>query len=196
MNELIYAFGEAFARILMVALAGGGGFLIGWLLSPHSAGLRRTVMWVIATALVLCAVFMNNALGWSIAWLLAVIAFFAGVSFWVAKAAKSFFETPTTFGSSRWATPDDVRERKLVNEGGIRIGNAHDGSSEKLISYKGDRHLLTVAPTRSGKGTTQIIPNLLTYDGSMLVIDPKGENALITAKRRQEMGQEVHIVDP
>jgi type IV secretion system protein VirD4 len=30
----------------------------------------------------------------------------------------------------------------------------------------------------------------------VLVIDPKGENALITAKRRQEMGQDVHIVDP
>jgi len=40
------------------------------------------------------------------------------------------------------------------------------------------------------------IPNLLTYEGSVLVIDPKGENARITAEHRRAMGQEVHIVDP
>jgi type IV secretion system protein VirD4 len=55
---------------------------------------------------------------------------------------------------------------------------------------------LTVAPTRSGKGTTAIIPNLLTYEGSALVIDPKGENAMITAERRVGLKQEVLIVDP
>ncbi|EAQ46901.1 hypothetical protein MED193_16949 [Roseobacter sp. MED193] len=61
---------------------------------------------------------------------------------------------------------------------------------------KGDRHCLTVAPTRSGKGTTQIIPNLLTYKGSTVIIDPKGENAKITAAARMAMGQDVQIVDP
>jgi type IV secretion system protein VirD4 len=40
------------------------------------------------------------------------------------------------------------------------------------------------------------LPNLLSYSGSVMVIDPKGANALITAKRRREMGQEVYIVDP
>ena len=64
------------------------------------------------------------------------------------------------------------------------------------VSYKGDRHLLTVAPTRAGKGTTQIVPNLLTYEGSALVIDPKGENAAITAEQRYQMGHEIHVVDP
>ncbi len=51
-------------------------------------------------------------------------------------------------------------------------------------------------PDTLRQGTTQIIPNLLTYEGSMLVIDPKGENAMITAKQRMKMGHEVHIVDP
>lgn len=66
------------------------------------------------------------------------------------------------------------------------------------ITYQGDRHLLTVAPTRSGKGISSIIPNILTYLGSMLIIDPKGENARITAKRRGAggLGQIVHVVDP
>ena len=52
------------------------------------------------------------------------------------------------------------------------------------LHYTGDRHLLTVAPTRAGKGVAAIIPNLLTYPGSALVIDPKGENAMVTALRR------------
>lgn len=79
---------------------------------------------------------------------------------------------------------------------GIRLGLAHDGERDEVFYYRGDRHLLTVAPTRSGKGTTQIVPNLLTYKGSALVIDPKGENARITAKERKALGHDVYIVDP
>ena len=59
-----------------------------------------------------------------------------------------------------------------------------------------DRHFLTIATSRSGKGTSGIIPNLLTWPGSALVIDPKGENAAITAMRRATMGQTVRVVDP
>jgi type IV secretory pathway TraG/TraD family ATPase VirD4 len=64
------------------------------------------------------------------------------------------------------------------------------------IGIKDDRHAVTIAGSRSGKGTTSIIPNLLTWKGSALVIDTKGINAIITARRRGEMGQKVHIVDP
>ena len=63
---------------------------------------------------------------------------------------------------------------------------------------------LTVAGSRAGKGRSAIIPNLLTWPGSALVIDPKGTNAAVTAHRRGRgggrvtkfLGQEVHIVDP
>ena len=58
------------------------------------------------------------------------------------------------------------------------------------------QHLLSIAPTRSGKGVSLIIPNLLNYRGSVLVVDPKGENAWVTAARRRAMGQKTHIVDP
>jgi type IV secretion system protein VirD4 len=59
-------------------------------------------------------------------------------------------------------------------------------------------HLLTVAPTRTGKGTSLIIPNLLLYGGSCLVIDIKGENYDITARRRAELfpGAKVHRFAP
>lgn len=66
---------------------------------------------------------------------------------------------------------------------------------EQLIGVKDDRHTLTVAGNRSGKSLT-VIANLLFYDGSVFVIDPKGELAMKTAERRAALGQEVHILDP
>jgi len=47
-----------------------------------------------------------------------------------------------------------------------------------------DRHFVTIAGSRSGKGTSAIIPNLCIYPGSVVCLDPKGENASITAARR------------
>jgi len=59
------------------------------------------------------------------------------------------------------------------------------------------QHLLTIAPTRSGKGVSLIVPNLLNYRGAVLVVDPKGENAWITALfRRKLLGQKTVILDP
>jgi type IV secretion system protein VirD4 len=68
--------------------------------------------------------------------------------------------------------------------------------STKPISYVGDGHLMTIAPTGAGKGRSSIIPNLLGYPGSVVVIDPKGENYAVTSRRRKAMGQEVFCLDP
>ncbi|OAI16448.1 hypothetical protein A1359_07290 [Methylomonas lenta] len=60
------------------------------------------------------------------------------------------------------------------------------------ISFQGSGHNLTVAPTRMGKGSGQIVPNLLTKPGSFLVLDIKGENYKLTAGYRQRnMGQKL-----
>ncbi len=60
-----------------------------------------------------------------------------------------------------------------------------------------EHHTLIVARTRTGKGTRVIIPTLLRYGGSALVIDPKGENAAITAAiRRDQLQQSIHILNP
>ncbi len=72
------------------------------------------------------------------------------------------------------------------------------------IGLADNRHLLTIAGSRGGKGRSAIIPNLLRYTGSVLVIDPKGENARETAERRglgrdiAEGGlhQDVFVIDP
>jgi hypothetical protein len=72
------------------------------------------------------------------------------------------------------------------------------------VGRSDDRHFITIATSRSGKGRSGIIPNLLTWPGSALVIDPKGQNAAVTAAARGDgggrvkkgMGQTIRIVDP
>ncbi len=60
-----------------------------------------------------------------------------------------------------------------------------------------EHHTLIVARTRTGKGTRVIVPTLLRYSGSAIVIDPKGENAAITARiRRQTLNSAVHVINP
>ena len=92
-------------------------------------------------------------------------------------------------GTASWA--DNNFLQRFLSKTGLFIGYNND---YVRINSKG--HLLTVAPTRSGKGVSAIIPNLLTYEGSIICIDPKGENATITAKRRREINENVFIIDP
>jgi type IV secretion system protein VirD4 len=65
------------------------------------------------------------------------------------------------------------------------------------IGIASDMHMLTVAGSRAGKGRSAIVPTLLTYEGSVLGIDPKGELANLTARTREEkLGQKVCVLDP
>ncbi|MDZ4113580.1 MAG: type IV secretory system conjugative DNA transfer family protein [Brevundimonas sp.] len=64
------------------------------------------------------------------------------------------------------------------------------------ILMEREGHLMTIAPTGAGKGTGCIVPALLRFEGPVIVIDPKGENALVTVRRRRDMGQAVAVIDP
>lgn len=72
------------------------------------------------------------------------------------------------------------------------------------LGFDDDRHFVTIAGARSGKGRSSIIPNLCLYPGSVVVLDPKGENASLTAARRGQgdawtetgLGQGVYVLDP
>ena len=65
------------------------------------------------------------------------------------------------------------------------------------LGLKDDRHMLTIAGSRTGKGATVIIPNLLSWPGSVVVIDPKGTNAAVTWKHRADrLDQHVFLIDP
>ena len=94
-------------------------------------------------------------------------------------------------GSARFASK--AERKAFQSEDGLLIGR--DIGTGKLMRYDGPAHLLTLAPTRAGKGVGTVIPNLLTVPRSVLVIDPKGENAKIAGEARKRFGA-VHILDP
>jgi type IV secretory pathway TraG/TraD family ATPase VirD4 len=104
--------------------------------------------------------------------------------------------------TAEWANPDEVEERYLYTEGMIWLGRSAS-ENEVPLGYMDDRHVCLVGGSRGGKGTTGIIPALLTWPGSVCVVDPKGENATITAARRgggsphaTGMNQKVMVLDP
>ncbi|WP_395442827.1 type IV secretory system conjugative DNA transfer family protein [Caulobacter sp. UC70_42] len=96
-------------------------------------------------------------------------------------------------GSAHFANASQVKN-SLGGAAGLIVGRENRKGGQ-LLRYAGQAHLLTIAPTRSGKGVGAIIPNLLTTDRSVFCIDPKGENARITARARSRFGQ-VFVLDP
>ena len=90
-------------------------------------------------------------------------------------------------GTAQWGSGET-----LQREQGFLLGR----EGPRLLRFAGEGHVLTVAPTRSGKGVSAVIPNLLDHPGSVLVTDPKGENYAVTARWRRQIGQVVHAFDP
>ncbi len=93
------------------------------------------------------------------------------------------------FGSAKWSDNKDLLEYE--GHKGLYIGGGY--------TYNKMGHMISVAGTRSGKFTNLIAPNLLgaaDYDGSWLVIDPKGECAFVTGRYQSEKGNDVQILDP
>ena len=102
-----------------------------------------------------------------------------------------FTRRDTTLGSAQFGSRADVKAL-ATNDGDLLIGRARNG---QLLRYDGLAHLLTIAPTRSGKGVGTIIPNLLTANRAVVCIDPKGENARVCGRQRASYGP-VHCLDP
>jgi type IV secretion system protein VirD4 len=65
----------------------------------------------------------------------------------------------------------------------------------ELVTYSGDGHLITFAPTGTGKTSGPVITNSLTWPGQLIVLDMKGEVYAATAQARRDMGQEVYVID-
>jgi type IV secretion system protein VirD4 len=102
----------------------------------------------------------------------------------------------TSHGSARWANLDDLKNGGLLKERGVLLGRFNPPGASHLLAWDAPGHLITAAPTRSGKGVGAVIPNLLTWPGSVLVNDPKGENFAVTHRTRRAMGQRVFPLDP
>jgi len=89
----------------------------------------------------------------------------------------------------------------LYSEGDFYIGTTaisdHLGNWQyHALGVTSERHALTIAGTRAGKGAAVIIPNLKLWNHNILVIDPKGEAVKATATDRERLGQSVYVVDP
>ena len=96
-------------------------------------------------------------------------------------------------GSARWANDREISKANLVQDDGIVIGK-HKG---EILRFPGQQFVLLAAPTRSGKGVGVVIPNLLTYTGSVVVLDIKQENYNITAGYRNTvLKQETWLFNP
>lgn len=94
--------------------------------------------------------------------------------------------------SALWGHPWELAPSWDWTPGKLLLGHWQG----RLLGRDDDRHAVTVAGSRAGKSSTVLIPNLLRYPGSALVLDPKGELARATAAQRIRMGQTVHILDP
>lgn len=115
----------------------------------------------------------------------------------VAEAEEAMLRAPPPIhGNARWGNIDDARDMIGVRPGReLFLGflMQDDGSSSAPLVARYPGHLLTVAGTGQGKSATQIVFNLLTYTGSVVVIDPKGELYDLTAERRRQFGKVVRL---
>ncbi|EKS2409343.1 conjugal transfer protein TraG [Ectopseudomonas mendocina] len=96
-----------------------------------------------------------------------------GMAIWRARQAHRV----TTYGSARWADADEVRKAGLTQPAGVFLGQFDD----QYLRHEGPEHVLTFAPTRSGKGVGLVVPTLLSWPASAVIHDIKGENWSLTA---------------
>jgi type IV secretion system protein VirD4 len=110
-----------------------------------------------------------------------------GMSAWRAREV----EKAETYGSARWATSKQIAASGLLGPDGVVLGR-HERT---YLRHDGPEHVLCFAPTRSGKGVGLVVPTLLTWPGSCIVHDIKGENWQLTAGFRAKYGR-VLLFDP
>lgn len=96
-----------------------------------------------------------------------------------------------TYGSARWAEDKEIRSAGLLGSDGVVLGKYE----RNYLRHDGPEHVLCFAPTRSGKGVGLVVPTLLTWPGSCIVHDIKGEKWGLTAGFRSRHGR-VLLFDP
>src|SRR5207248_830258 len=85
--------------------------------------------------------------------------------------------------TAAWADPAEVEAQYRYRAGTVWLGRLAD-EEQTPLGYIDDRHVTLVSGSRGGKGTSFMIPAAIEWPGSLVVLDPKGENATITAARR------------
>jgi type IV secretion system protein VirD4 len=113
---------------------------------------------------------------------------------WLFVVYKVLVQKKSIYGDARFATYSEMRAEGLFEQkpDSLVIGHVNG----KYLYYSGQRFAILAAPTRSGKGVGIVVPNLLTYRESCVVLDIKQENFDLTSGFRKLHGQEVFLFNP
>lgn len=114
-------------------------------------------------------------------------------------ASRIVQEQLTRFGTTHWMTERELERKNFFGDartGFVLAKTTGPRKKGRYIVSGRFPHCLLVAPTGRGKGVGFVIPNLLSYKGSAVVLDVKGENYDATARCRQKMGQTVYRFSP
>jgi type IV secretion system protein VirD4 len=116
----------------------------------------------------------------------------------VAVAMKRLKPLSDLHGSACWASEEEARAAGLFSENGLILGQWPSRSGRaRTLRHDGPEHVFVFAPTRSGKGVSLVLPNLLSWPHSVLVHDMKGENWVLSAGwRSRELGSLCIKFDP
>ncbi len=159
-----------------------------------------------ATVLIVCLWAFVTFIDWppdGVAFVAGIVAVY--VLYLIFRARPPAPRPSTVYGTAHYAPMQtDIQDDACLANGLFFGKSCQPGWEAAPILAPGapvcstpEHHTLIVARTRTGKGTRVIIPTLLRYRGSALVIDPKGENAAITAGiRKEQLGQSIHILNP
>lgn len=99
---------------------------------------------------------------------------------------------PPLHGAARWASAPELASAGLRAKRGVVFGR----KGGRLLTFGGSEHVMLYAPTRTGKGVGVVIPNLLSWPDSVVVLDVKRENWQASAGFRAANGQQVILFDP
>ncbi|MDR3631433.1 MAG: type IV secretory system conjugative DNA transfer family protein [Desulfocapsaceae bacterium] len=116
----------------------------------------------------------------------------------LAAASRNMKGRDDLHGSARWAVYRDIKEIGYLSGEGVYVGGWFDKKSKQhlYLRHNGPEHILCFAPTRSGKGVGLILPTLLAWEHSSVVLDIKGENFALTTGYLSSQGHKTLRFDP
>ncbi len=99
-------------------------------------------------------------------------------------------------GTAHWANKKEITKAGLLEGTGVYVGGWQNKNVLNYLRHNGPEHIMVFAPTRSGKGVGLVLPTLLSWDESSIVLDIKGENWALTSGWRKSHGHKVLKFDP
>ncbi|HHE3712868.1 TPA: type IV secretory system conjugative DNA transfer family protein [Pasteurella multocida] len=158
------------------------GANVGGFYSPH-----KIIEWYFAWSELYKNLFMQSI---SIGFLVTVILIIFLAIYAVAQSNSSKAKANEFLhGSAEWASEKDIKAAGLLEGNGVYVGGWKDEKGNfHYLRHNGPEHVLTFAPTRSGKGVGLVLPTLLSWPHSAFISDLKGELYALTSGWRKNYG--------